>query len=702
MNKSKVSIYSKVNTSTPPNAERIPHVHEAHGDQRLDYYHWMRLSDEQKNSTIPDVQTQNVIDYLLAENKYREEICEHLKDKEETIFLEIKSRIKQTDMSVPYKENGYYYVSRFEENKEYAIYSRHKDSINSQEEILLNVNQLAEGYDYYALGGISVSEDNKILAYSFDTVSRRMYNINFKNLITGEHYPEEIPNTSGNMVWANDNLHVFYTIKDEALRDYKIMRHKLGSSVEEDVEVYHENDESFNCYIYKSKSKKYLIIGSGATLSDEFRILEANNPTGNFRVFQSRVKKLEYSISHYKDKWYILCNKDDAYNFKVMSSNEYNTSIDQWEEYIPHSSEVFISDISIYNEHLILEVRKDGITQIEVRFWNGDSYYIPFAESSYFATSSINPEFQTDILRLNYTSLTTPNSTYDFNVRTKEFVLLKQQEVIGSFSINDYQTERQMIKAEDGTMIPLSIVYKKGYAKNGTQPLLLYGYGSYGLSMDPQFSSSRLSLLDRGFAFAIAHVRGGQEMGRKWYEHGKFFEKKNTFTDFVNCGEWLLANNYCHPKKLYAQGGSAGGLLIGAVINLKPELWGGVIAAVPFVDVVSTMLDESIPLTTGEYDEWGNPKQKDYYDYMKSYSPYDNVEAKYYPPILITTGYHDSQVQYWEPAKWIAKLRALKIDNNPLMMYCNMETGHGGSSGRFRRLREIAMEYTFLIELSEE
>ncbi|NOT38810.1 MAG: S9 family peptidase [Saprospiraceae bacterium] len=701
MNNSKSELFQKAISNTPPKADQIPLVHKEHGDNRLDNYHWMRLSDEQKNDKVTDDHTRKVVDYLEAENKYRETLTSHMKPFEDKLFEEIKGRIKQTDMSVPYKENGYFYVTRFEEGREYAIYSRHKGAIDSPEEVLLNVNQLAEGHEYYAVGGMDITEDNKILAYSVDTVSRRQYNVYFKNLETGERFTDEISNTSGSVVWANDNLHIFYSIKDETLRDYKIMRHKLGTESKQDVEVYHEKDETFSTYIYKTKSKKFLVIGSSATLWDEFRILEADKPTSQFRLFQSRIYKLEHSISHYKDHWYIRCNKDSAFNFKVMKCPDSKTGLENWVDYIPHKEEIFIEDFSLFADHMILEVRKDGITQIEVRPWTGDSYYIPFKEESYTVGTSINPEFETDLLRLHYTSLTTPSTTFDFNTNTKELLLLKQQEVVGSFKSDDYHTERRMIKANDGTMIPLSIVFKKGFEKNATHPCLLYGYGSYGISEDPMFSSARLSLLDRGFVFAIAHIRGGQEMGRMWYEHGKFLEKKNTFTDFINCGEWLVQNNYCHPEKLYAKGGSAGGLLMGAVVNMKPELWGGIVASVPFVDVINTMLDESIPLTTGEFDEWGNPKKKEYYDYMKSYSPYDNVEKKDYPPILITTGYHDSQVQYWEPAKWIAKLRDYKTDKNPLIMYCNMDTGHGGSSGRFRRLREVAMEYSFLIELAQ-
>jgi oligopeptidase B len=684
-----------------PVAEKQPKQMVTHGDTTVDNYFWMRLSDEQKNAEKPDAQTQKVLDYLNAENDYREKMMSHTDSFQNRIFEEIKGRIKQTDMSVPYKENGYFYITRYEEGKEYPIHARKKETLEAPEEIMLNVNELAEGYEYFAIGGRTVSPDNKILAYSEDTVSRRQYTVRFKDLMTGKNLDDIIPNTTGGVVWANDNKTVFYTKKDAALRSYQIYRHTLGAPLKSDKLVFHEKDETFNAFIYKSKSKKYLILGSAATLSQEYQVLEADNPTGNFRMFQPRERKLEFDISHYGDKWYIRTNKDDAKNFKIMVTPESATTKENWTDLMPYDKNILIDGIDIFKDHMVISERKDGITQLRIRPWDGkNEHYVEFGEASYTTGTGINPEFETDLLRLDYTSLTTPNTTYDYNVKTKKLELLKQQEVIGNFNAADYASERQMVKAQDGTMVPLSIVYKKGFKKDGTRPILLYAYGSYGYSMDPYFSSARLSLLDRGFGFAIAHIRGGQEMGRQWYEDGKLLKKKNTFTDFIDCGDYLIKEGYAAKDKLFAEGGSAGGLLMGAVMNMKPEIWRGVIAAVPFVDVINTMLDESIPLTTGEFDEWGNPKVKEYYDYMKSYSPYDNVEAKAYPATLVTTGYWDSQVQYWEPAKWVAKLREMKTDKNPLLMYCNMDTGHGGASGRFRALRETAMEYAFLLDLA--
>lgn len=685
----------------PPVAEKMPKQMVTHGDTTVDNYFWMRLSDEQKNAKKPDAQTQRVLDYLNAENDYREKMMLHTDSFQNRLFEEIKGRIKQTDMSVPYKENGYFYITRYEEGKEYPIHSRKKDNLEAAEEIMLHVNELADGYEYFAIGGRSVSPDNKILAYGEDTVSRRQYTVRFKDLGTGKNMDDIIPNTTGGIVWANDNKTVFYTKNDAALRSYQIYRHILGTPVKSDKLVFHEKDETFNTFIYKSKSKKYLILGSSATLSQEYQVLEADNPTGSFRMFQPRERKLEFDISHYGDKWYIRTNKDDAQNFKIMISPETATTKENWTDLMPYDKNIFIEGIDLFKDHMVISERKDGITQLRIRPWDGkNEHYIAFGEASYASGTGINPEFETDLLRLDYTSLTTPNTTYDYNVKTKKLELLKQQEVIGNFNAADYVSERQMVKAKDGTLVPLSIVYKKGYKKDGTRPLLLYAYGSYGYSMDPYFSSARLSLLNRGFGFAIAHIRGGQEMGRQWYEDGKLLKKKNTFTDFIDCGDYLVKEGYVAKDKLFAEGGSAGGLLMGAVMNMKPELWRGIIAGVPFVDVINTMLDESIPLTTGEFDEWGNPKNKEYYDYMKSYSPYDNVEAKTYPATLVTTGYWDSQVQYWEPAKWVAKLREMKTDKNPLLVYCNMDTGHGGASGRFRALRETAMEYAFLLDLA--
>jgi len=696
----KESMLSKKAGVSAPTADKVPHKMTAHGDERVDDYYWMKLSDKQKLADKPDASTQKVLDYLNAENSYREEMTAHLNGFQEKLFEEIKGRIKQNDESVPFKYNGYYYITKYEEGKEYPIHTRKKGSLDAKEEVMLDVNVLAEPYEYYNVAGRSVSPDNKILVYGEDTLSRRQYTLKFKNLESGEMYDDVIANTTGGATWANDNKTIFYTRKDAALRSFKIFKHKLGTPADQDVEVYHEKDETFGTYVYKTKSKKYLVIGSYATLSAEYRILEADNPDGEFRIFQPRERKLEHDIYHYEDKWYVYTNKDGAVNFKIMTTPEKATTKENWADLIPHRDDVLVEGLEIFKNHLVVSERIKGNRSLRVIPNNGQEHYIDFGEDAFTSYASGNPEFDTDILRMGYTSMTTPSSTYDYNMNTKESTLLKQQEVLGDFDQSEYDSERVYATAADGTEIPISIVYKKGFTKDATRPVLLYGYGSYGSSMDPYFSSVRLSLLDRGFAFAIAHIRGGQEMGRLWYENGKFLKKKNTFTDFIDCGKYLVEHKYAAEDKLFAMGGSAGGLLMGAVVNMEPSLWKGVVAAVPFVDVVTTMLDESIPLTTGEYDEWGNPNNEEYYHYMKSYSPYDNVAAMDYPAMLVTTGYHDSQVQYWEPAKWVAKLRDMKTDENPLLMYCNMTTGHGGASGRFARYKETAMEYAFLLDLA--
>lgn len=681
------------NTSTQmeaPVARKIEKKLSIHGDTRTDNYYWLNNREDT-----------SVINYLKEENSYRENIMKDTEEFQSALYDEIVGRIKQTDMSVPYRLNGYYYYTRYEEGKEYPIYCRKKGSLEAGEEIMLNVNEMAEGYSYYQIGGISVSSDNKILAYGVDTLSRRIYTIHFKNLETGENYTDEIKGTAGSVAWANDNKTVFYTIKDEqTLRPYKVMKHKLGSDLSADEKIFQEDDETFVCGAWKSKSRKYIMIGSFATLSNEYQFLDADTPDGEFRMVQPRVRDLEYSVSHYGDKFYIVTNMD-AMNFRLMETPVSAPQKENWKEIIPHRKDVYLNGIEIFSDFLVVSERKDGLINLRIMPWDGsEEHYLDFGEEAYLSYISTNPEFETDILRYGYTSMTTPNSTFDYNMNTREKELLKQQEVLGGkFDKDNYETKRLYATAEDGTEVPVSIVYKKGMKKNGKNPLLLYGYGSYGYTIDPSFSSVRLSLLDRGFIFAIAHIRGGQVKGRQWYEDGKFLKKKNTFTDFIDVAQFMIDQKYTSPEHLYAMGGSAGGLLMGAVVNMAPDLFNGIVAAVPFVDVVTTMLDESIPLTTGEYDEWGNPNDKKYYDYMLSYSPYDNVKAMDYPNMLVTTGLHDSQVQYWEPAKWVAKLREMKTDDNILLMYCNMDTGHGGASGRFERYKETAMEYAFIFML---
>jgi len=686
---SMTGMYEKMDTPQPV-AKKVKKELTIHDDTRIDNYYWLNQREDQE-----------VINYLNDENAYLDKMMSHTKSFQDELFEEIKGRIKQTDMSVPYKDNGYFYLTRYEEGKEYPIHARKKGSLDAAEDIMLDVNELAKPYSFYSVGGRSVSTNNEILAYGEDTLSRRIYTIRFKNLKDGTMYEDVIPNTTGRAVWANDNKTVFYGVKDEALRGYKIFKHKLGTPASEDKEIYHEKDETFGTFVYKTKSDKYLVIGSYQTLATEYQILEADNPDGKFRLFQPREyeNKLEYSIAHYGDKFYIRTNWN-APNYRLMVTPENATSKENWKEVIPHRKDVLLEDMDIFKDHLVLSERINGITQLRIRPWKGEEHYIDFGEDAYLSYTSVNPEFDTDVLRLGYTSLTTPNSTFDYNMNTKKKELLKQQEVVGDFNKDEYTSERIYVKARDGAKVPVSIVYRKDTPKDGTSPLLLYAYGSYGSSMDPYFSSVRLSLLDRGFIYAIAHIRGGEEMGRHWYEDGKLLNKKNTFKDFIDCGEYLLANNYTNKDKLFAMGGSAGGLLMGAIANMRPDMWKGIIAAVPFVDVITTMLDETIPLTTGEFDEWGNPKEKEYYDYIKSYSPYDQVESKDYPAMLVTTGLHDSQVQYWEPAKWVAKLRELKTDKNPLLLRTNMEAGHGGASGRFKRFRETAMEYAFFLDLA--
>jgi len=677
----------------PPIAKKIPHKLEKHSDIRIDNYYWLNQREDPE-----------VIKYLEEENEYYQKMTAHTKQLQEDLFKEMKSRIKEDDTSVPYFYNGYYYITRFETGKDYPIYARKKGSLDAQEEIMFDCNEMAKGHSYFNLNGISVSEDNEWCSFGVDTVSRRQYTIQIKNLKTGEILPETIENTTGSAAWASDNKTFFYTKKDpQTLRSDKIYKHLLETESVKDELIFDEKDDTFYTFVYKEKSKKYLVIGSTSTLTTEYQILEANNPTGKFRIFQKRVRGVEYSISHFGDSFYVLTNKDKATNFKLMKTPESATTSDHWVDLIPHRKDVLLEGIDIFKDYLVVEERSNGLNKIQIRPWSGEvPYYLPFESETYTAYTTTNPDFDTELLRFAYQSLATPSSVIDFNMRTKEKTVLKEQEVLGGkFDKNNYKEERVWATAEDGTKVPISLVYRKGTQKDGKNPLLQYAYGSYGSSMDPWFSTTRLSLLDRGFIFAIAHIRGGEDLGRDWYENGKLLKKKNTFTDFIDCSKYLIKEGYTSKEHLYAEGGSAGGLLMGAVVNMAPELYHGVIAQVPFVDVVTTMLDDSIPLTTGEYDEWGNPNDKEYYDYMLSYSPYDNVKAQDYPNMYISTGLHDSQVQYWEPAKWVAKLRDMKTDKNLLFLDTNMDAGHGGASGRFEALKELAKEFAFLLDLEK-
>lgn len=672
-----------------PVAKKISYQHKKHGDLREDPYYWMR-----------DRENPEVIAYLEAENTYKEAKMSHLKDFQDKLYEEMVGRLKKDDSSVPYKRGGYFYYSRYQAGGEYPIFCRKKQTLEAEEEIILDVNKLAEGKAFCQVGAISVSPNGRYMAYALDTMGRRIYQTHFKDLETGEELPDQIANGTANFTWADDK-YIFYSVKDlQTLRPYAIKRHELGTSAEKDVQVYEDKDETFYVYVSKSNSKQYIFISSSATLSSEVHYLESNKPLGEFKVVIPREREHEYDLDHHGDYFYIVSN-DNATNFRVMRLRIGEVGKENWEEFIPHRKEEYIEDMDLFGDHFVLSERKDGLTQIRVKKWDGsEDFYLEFDDPTYSAGVGMNAEFDTDKLRYTYNSLTTPASTYELDLNSKKRTLLKQAPVMGKFDPQEYQSARLYAQAEDGTHVPISVVWKKSTQLGGKAPLLLYAYGSYGLSMDPYFSTARLSLLDRGFVFAIAHIRGGSEMGREWYDDGKLLKKKNTFSDFISCGKYLIKEGYAAPDQLFAMGGSAGGLLMGAVINMAPELFRGIVAAVPFVDVVSTMLDESIPLTTNEYDEWGNPNDKEYYDYMKSYSPYDNVEAKEYPNMLVTSGLHDSQVQYWEPTKWVAKLRNLKTDDNLLLLHTNMEAGHGGASGRYEAYKETALEYAFLLDLA--
>ena len=681
-----------------------------HGDTRVDDYYWMRLTDEQKSAKEKDSHTQEVVDYIDAENDYTESRLKHTKKFQDKLFDEIVGRIKKDDESVPYLDNGYFYYTRYEKGKEYAIHCRKKESLDGEEEILLDENVLAKGHDYFAVGGLDVSPDNQWMSYGVDLVSRRIYTIYFKNLVTGDVLKETIPNSTGSVAWANDNKTVFYTSKNEVtLLPEKIWRHKVGTDSAKDELVYEEKDQSFYNGVYRSKSGEFIIIWNSSTLVNDYHILSANDPDGEFNNFSPRGTEHEYSIDHYQDKFYIITNWE-AKNNRLMETSENATDMGNWKEVIAHRNDVHLLGMEIFKDHLVLNERKDGLRGLRViNQKNGQDEYINFGEQTYTARISVNEEFNTNILRYGYTSMVTPSSTYDYNMDTGEISLMKQQEVVGGYDQSLYRSERHYALARDGQPVPISLVYKKDLKNDPTfnnqgapdnpQNLLLYAYGSYGSTRDPYFSSTRLSLLDRGFIYAIAHVRGSQIYGRQSYDDGKMLNKKNTFTDFIDAGKYLVKEGLTDPNHLFAEGGSAGGLLIGAIVNMAPELWKGTIAAVPFVDVVTTMLDASIPLTSNEWDEWGNPEEKKYYDYMLSYSPYDQVIDQVHPNMLVTSGFFDSQVQYWEPLKWMAKLRDNWQGENVLYLHMNMDAGHGGKSGRFRRYREVALEYAFLFDL---
>lgn len=676
---------------TPPKAKKIAKKLTIHNHTRTDQYYWL---NERENP--------EVINYLEKENEYYQEFMKPYQKFEKDLFEELKSRIKENDESVPYFLNGYWYQVKYQEGKDYPIYVRKKEKIEAAEEVIIDVNELAEGHEYFNLSGLSISPNNKYASFGVDRVGRRKYTLQVKDLEVNEILPTKIELTTGGSVWANDNKTIFYTRKDEqTLRSNQVFKHQLGSEPKQDKLVFQEDDETFISYVYKTKSKEFIVIGSTSTTTDDYQILNANQPEDNFKPFAKRKQGVEYNIEHYKDHFYITTNLDGATNFKLMKTPIEKTSVKNWQEVIPHKEDTLLEGIDVFNEYLVTSERYNGLNRIRVMRWDEkDDFYLPFESETYTAYTTTNPEFDTHKLRFAYNSLTQPASVVEFDMQEKTSKILKEQEVPNpNFDKDNYISERVWATASDGTKIPVSLVYKKGVKRNGKNPLLQYAYGSYGATIDPYFSTSRISLLDRGFIYAIAHIRGGEYLGRQWYEDGKMMKKKNTFTDFIDVSHYLIDQKYTSPEHLYAMGGSAGGLLMGAVINSSPELYHGVISAVPFVDVVTTMLDDSIPLTTGEYDEWGNPNEKEYYEYMLSYSPYDQVKAQNYPNLLVTTGLHDSQVQYWEPAKWVAKLRELKTDDHLLFLDTNMKAGHGGASGRFEALKEVAKEYIFLFHL---
>lgn len=673
-----------------PKAKKISKELEMHGDTRIDNYFWLNQREDSA-----------VINYLNAENEYTAEVLKPTENVQSTLYDEMVGRIKKDDASVPYRKNGYWYYTRFVETGEYPIHCRKKGTGTleeaGQEEIIFDVNELAKDHAYFKLGSFTISPNNELCVYSVDTVSRRIYTLYLKNLKTGEKLEMEISGTTGGATWAADNQTIFYTERDEkTLRSCKILSYNI--TIKAYNVRYEELDDTFNCGVYKSKSEKYIIISSGASITSEYQVLPAEKPDEAFKIFQPRIRGMEYAITHYKNMWYVLTNWE-AQNFRLMTTGEGRTEREHWLEMIAHREDTLLEGMSPFKNHMVIEERRNGQNHIRIISQiTQEEHYMVFDSETYDCWSGTNPEFDTEILRFGYTSMTTPSSVFDYHMDTREMKLLKQQEVLGGYDENEYESKRIWAIARDGAKVPMSVVYKKG-SETQESPLLLYAYGSYGHSLDPYFSSIRLSLLDRGFVYAIAHIRGGEDLGRQWYEDGKLLQKKNTFFDFIDCAEHLINKRWTTKTKLYAQGGSAGGLLMGAVVNYRPDLWNGVIAQVPFVDVVTTMLDDTIPLTTGEYDEWGNPNDQEYYHYMKSYSPYDNVAAKDYPNMFITTGLHDSQVQYWEPAKWLAKLRDMKTNDTILIMECNMDTGHGGASGRFEALKETAKDFAFLFML---
>jgi oligopeptidase B len=673
---------------TPPAAVVRPHRFDEHGNVRIDQYYWL------KERSNPEV-----IKYLEDENAYTKAVMAHTEALQDRLYQELKGRVLQNDQSVPFREGNYFYYTRLVEGKSYPIYARKRGSVSAPEEVMIDANALAEGKATFLIRAWEVSSGEDLLAFAADTTGGRVSAIRFKNLRTGDMLADVVPRSIGGIAWAEDNRTIFYTKPDSvSVRPYQVYRHRLGTPAATDQMVYEDKDETYYVGVSKTKSHSYIMIQSSQTMATEYSYVRADRPEAPFRVLIPRERGHEYSANHFGDYFYILSN-DHAKNFRLMRTPVAKPGRDNWEEVIPHRADVLLEDFEFFRDYLVLTERKDGLVQLRVRPWSGQNeYYLDFGEPAYLAYVGTNLEFDTPVLRYGYTSLTTPSSTYDYDMRTRQTTLLKRDQILGGFDQANYVTERFYTTARDGARVPVSIVYRKGIARPA--PLLLTGYGSYGSSSDPTFSSDRLSLLDRGFVFAIAHIRGGSEMGRAWYENGRQLQKKNTFTDFIDVADDLIRRGYTASNRLFARGASAGGLLMGAVVNMRPELWRGVIAGVPYVDVITTMSDSTIPLTTGEYDEWGNPHDPTFYRYMLSYSPYDNVERKAYPNLLITAGLYDTQVLYVEPAKWTARLRAMKTDNNRLILRTNMEAGHGGASGRYKRWHDVAFEYAFLLDLA--
>lgn len=675
----------------PPVAERIEKQLIMHGDTRLDFYYWMRDRDNPR-----------LIEHLHRENDYVKSVMRPTEDLQQKLFAEMKGRIKQDEASAPYFDNGYYYYTRFEQGGEYPLYCRKKGSLDAEEQVMIDVPQLAANHSYYRVGSFDVSPDNRFVAFTVDTVGRRQYTIYIKDLQHGKIRATGIELAAGDAVWAADNQHLFFTTIDPVtLRYEKVFRYDTHQNNPPE-EVYYEADDTYYYMgVSKTKDGKYLTIHTQTTLSSEVLLLESNNPLGSFRVFQPRQRDMIYDIEHLNGTFYIITNLD-AQNFRLMQTPASHTRLAHWREVIPHRGEVLLENMEVFNDYLVVQERQNGLRQMRIiQLSNGREHYLDFAEEAYTASIHINRQMDTDVFRFSYTSLTTPFSILDYHMQTREQNQIWQQTVLGDFQAEKYETRRLYAPSRDGKEIPVTLVYRKDLPKDEPSPLLQFGYGSYGISVDPRFNSNLISLLDRGFTYAIAHIRGGQELGRQWYDDGKLLQKQNTFHDFIDVSEFLISQNYTTADQLFASGGSAGGLLMGAIINMRPDLYKGIVAGVPFVDVVTTMLDETIPLTTSEYDEWGNPNLEEYYHYMLSYSPYDQISRQAYPHVLITSGLYDSQVQYWEPTKWAAKLREYNTGDTRILLHTNMEAGHSGASGRFQRLRELALEYAFILKLTQ-